>query len=77
MNVVELPTFNYADIANGLRDLAASIESGGYGAVSGAVWVIRCGDKAVEVGSLGLMQSPGPESYFLLGLAQRKLEDIL
>ena len=39
-------------------------------------WVIDCGDSRIEVGLLGSAAEAAPTAYFLLGLAQRRLEDI-
>lgn len=77
LNVVELPIASVGDISGGLRRLADDIDQGVYGDSHSVLWVVDCGDGRLEVGQLGLMQSPGPESYFLLGLAMRKLESIL
>jgi hypothetical protein len=77
MNVVELPVASIGDISGGLRRLADDIDRGLYGDPYSVLWVIDCGGGRLEVGQLGLMQSPGAESYFLLGLAMRKLESVL
>lgn len=76
LKVVEFPTSGLVSVADGLRNLAAEIESGDHGDAHNLVWVVDCGDGVVGVGLLGKSASPGAEAYYMLGLAQRKLEAV-
>ena len=74
--LIQFPDSNRHNIPQELRNLADSIEAGKYGDAHTLAWVIDCGDARIEVGLLGAAAEAAPTAYFLLGLAQRRLEDI-
>ena len=74
--LIAFPDSNLHDIPRELRNLADSIEAGRYGDAHTLVWAVDCGDSRIEVGLLGAAAEAAPTAYFLLGLAQRRLEDI-
>lgn len=77
LKVVEFPNQPACqNIPEALRELAQTIENGGYENAYNLVWAIDCGDGRVEVGLLGQTPSPAITAYFLLGLAKRRLEDV-
>lgn len=77
LKVVEFPNRPACqNIPEALRELAQTIEDGGYEDAHNLVWAIDCGDGRVEVGLLGQAPEPAIKAYFLLGLAKRRLEDV-
>jgi hypothetical protein len=68
------PITNLADSAAMLRNLADRIDSGLYGEVHNVAWVISCGEGEIAVGMTGQAGEASAVSYYLFGLAQRKLE---
>lgn len=76
MNIVEFPKNNLADIPQSLRHLAESIEKGERGACHKLAWVIDEGNGVISVGLLGHSLEPGAVAYYMLGLAQRNLEQV-
>lgn len=77
MNLIKFPDLpGCADVAAALRELADSIDRGDKGDAHNLAWVLDCGASRVEIGLMGKAPEPAMTAYYLLGLAQRKLEAI-
>ena len=76
MKLVEFPN-SHESVSEGLRRLADEIDHGLFDDAHNAVWVIDRGDAKIDVGILGYAAESAPTAYFLLGLAKRKLENII
>lgn len=77
LNVLSFPNLpGCKDVAGALRELADAIERGDKGDAYNLAWSLDCGDSRIEIGLMGKSAEPAMKAYYLLGLAQRKLEDI-
>lgn len=77
INVLKFPDLpGCSDVAGALRELADNIERGGKGDAHNLAWVLDCGDGVIETGLMGKAPEPAMTAYYLLGLAQRKLEQV-
>lgn len=75
--VLNFPDSNaILDVPAALRGLADAIDRGDYDDAYNLTWAMDCGDGRIEVGLLGKAPEPAITAYYLLGLAQRKLERI-
>ena len=77
LKVLAFPEKNLADVPATLRRLADDIEKGELGKVSSLAWV--CSESTAEqmnlhVGLMGEAQDSVALAYYMLALAQRKLE---
>lgn len=77
LKVLEFPSLpGCTDVAAALRTLADAIERGDKGDAYNLAWALDCGDGLIEIGLMGKSAEPAMKAYYLLGLAQRKLEDV-
>ena len=77
LSVLKFPDLpGCSDVASALRELADSVEKGLKGDAYNCAWVLDCGDGRIEVGLMGKSAEPAMKAYYLLGLAQRQLEDV-
>lgn len=75
LNVVPFPDLpGCVDVANALRELADEIDKGTKGDAHNLAWALDCGDGDIQVGLMGKAPEPALTAYYLLGLAQRRLE---
>lgn len=72
--VLSFPFTKPDDIPAQLRDLAARIEAGEFGAVHSVSWVADVGEMRVEVGFIGPTPLPGAAAHLMLSMGMRKLE---
>lgn len=64
------------DVAAELRELADEIDKGTKGDAHNLAWALDCGNGVIQVGLMGKAPQPALTAYYLLGVAQRKLEQI-
>lgn len=64
------------DVSSALRKLADEIDRGAKGDAHNLAWVLDCGDGECQIGLMGKAPEPAMTAYYLMGLAQRKLEQI-
>jgi hypothetical protein len=76
LKIVEFPVGTAESVPDSLRTLADSIEKGNFGTGHNVAWVVDCGGGRVEVGLSGKAASRGAEAYLLLGMGQRRLEQV-
>lgn len=77
LNVLKFPNLPGAqDVAAALRELADEIEKGTKNDAHNLAWALDCGDGVIEVGLMGKVAEPAITAYYLLGLAQRKPENV-
>lgn len=77
LKVLQFPALpGCQDVSAALRELADEIDKGTKNDAHNLAWVLDCGDGVIEVGLMGKAPEPALTAYYLLGLAQRKLEQI-
>lgn len=70
LKVVEFPVANKQDVAEMLRNIADTIDSGEFGEANGCVVVLNADH--LEVFGIGM--ADGTVTHYLLACAQRKIE---
>ena len=73
--IVEFPRTSLADIPSVLRNMAANIETGDYGALSRCVVVIQAENGEIGIHGLGAGVTPS-DAHLLLAKGQRSLEEM-
>jgi hypothetical protein len=77
LKVLQFPSLpGCQDVSKALRELADEIDKGTKGDAHNIVWALDCGNGRIEVGLMGKAPEPAMTAYYLLGMAQRKLEAI-
>jgi len=77
LKVLQFPNLpGCQDVAAALRELADEIDKGTKGDAHNLAWALDCGDGEVQIGLMGKAPEPAMTAYYLMGLAQRKLENI-